>query len=556
MSIHRDLLQSNSRAILFVGFIIMLSSMSVNGQPSYTPPAGIPAPEFGIDEVAPTWPAGWPSQETANFYYIDNTHIDATDSSNTYGTPNRPRATIPEIVYAEGAYVEIHGGPYSGGGQIIFTGNGTEENPVWIRGESTAIRGNISAEMIVKGSYIIIENLVFSNDYAVIGIRPHNGAHAHHVSVRNNEMYGSATDVGFRSAIGISGPVENRNHNIVVYNNLIYDRGDYRPSSAGENDYHGVAPSRNVDRVWILNNEIYHMGGDSVQVGVANIPDNERPDSIYIAGNNFHENFENALDIKESNNIFAVDNDFHNFRDAAVVIHNYPDSVWIINNRVHNAYYGIASSGGTNVWYIGNSIWNIHTRNIDNWEANSGYSDGAAIHFRASDGGAVNNTMYNYDTGIQLTTSGPYVLSNNLFSTRSQAAGFDIRVANSSVSSITNIENSIFDEDSNINWGDGNAITLGELKLLHEAADGSYIQPNALNSPSTGDFTHAIDSKALNGGNINAVYERFYQTYGLRIDEDINGNPRVSGQTIDIGSIEEVIAPNPPSSVYISVKAN
>src|SRR5436190_7465482 len=55
---------------------------------SWMPPAGIPAPDFGIVERAPAAPAEW-NRPLANFYYIDATQKSATDDGNANGTPDR-----------------------------------------------------------------------------------------------------------------------------------------------------------------------------------------------------------------------------------------------------------------------------------------------------------------------------------------------------------------------------------------------------------------------------------------------------------------------------------
>ena len=74
---------------------------------AWTPPIGIPAPSFGITEVAPAVPNPW-TVSTAGFYYVEPTKAGATDTSNTYGTPAKPRRTIPTVLPA-GAVVELHG---------------------------------------------------------------------------------------------------------------------------------------------------------------------------------------------------------------------------------------------------------------------------------------------------------------------------------------------------------------------------------------------------------------------------------------------------------------
>ena len=388
---------------------------------------GIPAPSWNsidpIRAVAPAQPSSWPNAETTGYYYIDNTHASATDASNTYGTPNRPRATIPEITYDAGSYVEIHGGPYTGGGQLIITANGTEQAPVWIRGSSEATRPTIRGETILKGSYIFVENLLYDADQQGIALRVHNDSYLHHVIIRNIEMMGSGTDVGFNSAISITGSDANRFHDIIIYNNHIHDLGDHT-ASADENDYHGIAPSSNFDRVWILNNHIHHMGGDSVQVGVASIPDASRGSHVYIGNNEFHDDHENAVDIKEVNNVIVSGNLAYGYEGtgsssgSVIVAHNSPDNIWVINNIVHSALLGLVTTDSTNTWFIGNIVYNIHHNPAASWDPNSGYAMGSAIHFRgSSSGGAVNNTVFDYDIGIQLLqgNSDGYAVYNNIF---------------------------------------------------------------------------------------------------------------------------------------------
>lgn len=118
-----------------------------------------------IDSVAPSIEIkcpNWPSRETTNCYFIDNTHPQATDINNPYGYPNKPRVTIPAGNYLAGAYVEIHGGPYTS--TAIRTMNGTAENPIWFRGSSSQTKPIFKAKQSFgDSSYLFIENLEFSN---------------------------------------------------------------------------------------------------------------------------------------------------------------------------------------------------------------------------------------------------------------------------------------------------------------------------------------------------------------------------------------------------------
>ena len=95
-------------------FVILTACFAVTGH-AYEAPTGIPAPPFGIDESRPPHPDDWPSSEVPGYYYVDNTHLSATDTDNEYGYPDQPRQTLPTDigVWPAGTYVEVHGGPYT-----------------------------------------------------------------------------------------------------------------------------------------------------------------------------------------------------------------------------------------------------------------------------------------------------------------------------------------------------------------------------------------------------------------------------------------------------------
>jgi len=115
MNIITRLKSSLNKNLLFVLLLYPVIGFSVDM------PLGIPAPSFGLDEVAPAAPAAWPGNEAAGYYYIDRTHPNATDSSNQYGYPDKPRATIPNYAtFPAGTYIEVHGGPYEGN-QLVMT---------------------------------------------------------------------------------------------------------------------------------------------------------------------------------------------------------------------------------------------------------------------------------------------------------------------------------------------------------------------------------------------------------------------------------------------------
>ena len=78
-----------------------------------------------------------------------------------YGTPDRPRATLPGTTdFSPGSYLEIQGGPYnSGAGQWRFQCTASE--PCWVTSDAAdkAVLAD-SARLVLEGSsWVTIENL-------------------------------------------------------------------------------------------------------------------------------------------------------------------------------------------------------------------------------------------------------------------------------------------------------------------------------------------------------------------------------------------------------------
>lgn len=499
---------------------------------------GIPAPMWGavnpLTATAPAAPAEWPSAEAAGYYYIDNTVGGATDSGNTYGYPDLPRSTIPEIAYAAGSYIEIHGGPYTAGGQLIFTANGTEANPVWFRGTGIDAKPVISAETIAKGSYLFMENLYYDTQQETINFRPHNSSNLHHAIVRNSEFVGTGVNIypANSSAIAVYGGDGNRFHNIIIYNNTIRDFGDWQ--AASENDYHGILVQTNVDNAWVLDNTGYHLGGDTVQIGKAGgITNDQRVSHIYVANNLGYENLENAVDIKAANNVVISSNEMWGYypisgnssTGSAFVIHDSPDNVWAINNKVYNSGMGINTTSGTDIWLVGNIIYDIKHGVWDTgWDPNNIYSAGAAIHFRGSaTGGVYNNAIYDYDIGFQMG-SGVIDASNNILYERAETTGHDI--FHETVGASTFSDNIIYH-------------TTYAVSIDATCTDCIYTSPLFSGDPIVNNFILTGSSPAINVGKstTSTKLTDFRNFFGVEITEDINANARPVG-VFDIGATE------------------
>ena len=139
--------------------------------------------------------------------------------------------------------------------------------------------------------------------------------------------------------------------NIVVINSEIHHNQG--------NDRHGIGGSSGADGLWILNNYIHHNGGDGFQAchGCSTNP----PRNIYIGGNLFHSDRENAVDLKYAENIIIENNIMHSLVSAPRdVLWCFDDgsSCKVFTSGSDGSAIVIGSDGGpSNVIVKGNGIY-------------------------------------------------------------------------------------------------------------------------------------------------------------------------------------------------------
>lgn len=183
--------------------------------------------------------------------------------------------------------------------------NGTEADPAFILGGTLQGSNDVFS---VSGSYCYFVATVFDN------IQPRTSGD-HHV-FRNVEIANVAGKNG--SSFGGS--------NIVVVDSEIHhNQGD---------DRHGIHVGSGADSVWILRNHIHHNGGDGFQAchGCSANP----PRNVYIGGNLFHSDRENAIDFKYIENVIVEGNTIHSLVSAP------PDVEWCFDD---GSGCGVFSSG-------------------------------------------------------------------------------------------------------------------------------------------------------------------------------------------------------------------
>lgn len=308
------------RAIKLLSFLsLMLQGGAVL---AYNPPVGIPNPaiNFGIlDPIDTPKPdtkvhcPGWyqlvPRDNTRalgdarDAYYIDNTHPQATDSTNTYGRPGRPRKTVPSVAYAPGDYIEIHGSgdpattlsPYTG----LFNprGAGTDENPIWFVGVNQPVfTGNLSmgGSNVPRVSYIVYDGLQWRNG-ANVELRPrYENNVIDHIVFRHCKLIGAAKESDSSGFILSANNVTTQTQKVqyvVLYDSEIANYG--LPDNPNEECC--IAIKFHVKHFWCLDSNLHHSAEDGIIMSHAGMRTSSH---IYIGRNEIHENLTNGLDLK------------------------------------------------------------------------------------------------------------------------------------------------------------------------------------------------------------------------------------------------------------------
>jgi hypothetical protein len=515
----------------------------------WTPPIGIPAPSFGITQVAPARPNPWTAQ-VPGYYYVEPTHPSSTDSNNQYGTPARPRKLIPTTLPA-GSVVEVHG-TYATRhtSPSDITANGTAAAPVWIRGQSSTSRPVMTRNWEVSGSYVILENLEFANappdDDGIVLLAPLNHGVLRFSDVHGNLAGGGLSVTSFSSAVA---------SDIVVYANTIHDNGDV--NATFDQDIHGIEVNSDVNHLWVVDNEMARNSGDGIQINAGSIGSAPSLHHVYVGRNVSHHNKQNGFWSKQSVDVIFSQNTAYGHRPgnsssgAGMGFQYAPERIWFLFNNIYDNELGIYVANdndlgtGQNSYFIGNLITNI--RSSGGFQAGSAYQNAAFVLAGSRNRYLVNNTMYQTDSGICAPGSlGGLFMSNNVISNLTQAQGSHVFIEQPQTANGSDIRNTLFQGTVRIKWGANSPVySLTSFQSSHPGECGGCrnAEPMFAN-PAAGDFSLLPTSQAVDTGVADAVYTTFQTLYGISIARDFVGTPRPQGAAWDMGAYERATPPD------------
>lgn len=503
---------------------------------------GIPYPTDSLPAgIMPTLPEpgtqpGWPYDpiEVAlpelgsgdNVWVVAVDGDDATAGNGGQGTLDAPRRSPPlgdlgpsAHLYLLGANSEHGVVDFDVGEDDTWSCTGTEDAPCFVVGiDAPRIGRRID---LVDSEHVVLDGLSFvetpdedQRRWGSLNIRS-----SRYITVRNVELRGDGSN-----SRGGSGMSIDDTEFLFCYRMRIHELGSWQTNASGL-DVHGWRPAYGNRYLWLIDSELFHLQADGVQCGNSNNPNPQGDTShyVYIAGNEFYENYENAVDNKNSYHVVISSNEIHDLfategmgaNSTAMILSNNAEGPWTgyhwaIANHVYETGLAIRDSGSEAQelnYAIGNVI----------------HDAGTAFQQQNNNQGrefwVVNNSVFgatsNYDV-FQPGNGSSTVLEGNVFH------GGELDTMSEIESVLRN--NILFGVDVSGNWD----VEEGNLDLDPMYAD-----------PGSGDLSVSAGSPAIDAFEVeSAAYTTFEDLYGLDIRVDFVGTDRPAQDAWDMGAYE------------------
>lgn len=539
---------------------------------TWTPPIGIPAPDFGgsignpILTATPARPGDW-SAPIAGYYYVnpgDGASTDVTQggelvdaNSRRYGSATIPRKTLPcnaTVAIPAGSYVEVHG-TYAtdhSNAHVNAAGNNSAwvaatSGPVWITSQdNTTNRATATAKWTCEGSYGFIQRIYFDGRGTTSGgkISFSTVDTSSYWCIRENEARGDPAIAGMFSA-GVTAP--NSVSNVVFYNNVHNESGDLDalPEDDQDSQFYGVGA--NASYIWIVDNTGAWASGTGCQVNAGSLANESTTHHIYVGRNTFSYTRQAGVWAKQSTDVIFSQNTCHHVRPRGTASRGKgggcqygPVRCWFLFNTFHSEEIGIGQfsvsglgSGGT-VHLLGNLIYNCHSESGSYAPENSYDVAGVAAW---GDIYIASNTIMDCDGTINLADNitAPVVILNNILDTPAYAGAHTIQTDSNARASHITCDYNLFLTPTVIRWGSSTQYD-SLLAFQNGTTQGDHCQEAASANLDANYRLTAGSTAAIDLGTQAAAYDLFFTLYGIDIEKDIDGVARTGAW--DIGCDE------------------
>jgi len=451
--------------------------------------------------------------------------------------------------------VEVHGVyDYAPVGYDLLNGTGTAGEPIFIRGASADEKPLVTVKIIPSGSYLILENLEFGDadgdlsggSTGRIVIDPGSD----HIMVRHCDMHGNLSTGG----IGVVGTVDKPIHDVVIYDNLIHDNGDWQADF--DQDVHGIAAQAYLSNLWVVDNEMYHNSGDGIQMNAGSESRQASAHHFYIGRNVAYENKQTGFWTKQAVDVIVSQNVAFRHRPsgsspgAGMGFQYATERIWFLFNEIYDCDYGIvvqSNSGlgfGTESFYIGNVIHDIHHSNDGTYNPATAWSQAAIRMAGGVNRYIIANTFYNVDAGFNSPSGGTNIIVNNIISNVTEPASNHIFLESGTAATNSEVRNNLFYQNGDpirIRWASGAQRSLPDFEAAFPANGSDNVDADPLFvGPGSDDFHLLAGSPAIDAGAapVPDVYTTFFNLYGIDIQIDADGAARPQGGVFDIGAYE------------------
>lgn len=509
-------------------------------------------------------------------YYIDTVNgNDGSAGNSGRGSVALPRQTIPNwtggtwtIADGEQFFITDNSTVGTDGEDIVLDVSGSSGTPCWIIGVGTGKPTIQTDKFFLGGTHIIMDSLKWSRNGSLrikFGNSTEDIAFSYG-TIRNCEVDGQGASNSANAAIGASVLEGSGKTNsfICIYNNVIHSFGDWDRADDQGTDHHAIQMTRGARYWWIVDNEIYHCEGDSIQVNTSNQNDAtyiNRPHYIYVAGNEMYENYEQALDAKNCFHLVVSGNDIHDFYntfvasgETALLLCNDSEGwvsgyEWAINNTIYDAGRGIRLSGNTALtvddpeapvpvqtagqrsYVIGNQLTNVDVGVLLDMRGND--PTGAMTRTWYEELWVVDNTIDSLDAGVQLNRTNSAAgethaatATGNVIYNRGTSEDLDLGTSATLTNTVTH----------NVIYRSGGSVSLNVSDF--DVYTNNVLDSDPLFTALGTDYSLTQSSPAVDAGTLSPVYALFQSMYGIDITPDLNGDTRPQGASWDAGAYE------------------